>query len=382
MGKSIEYFLTGKEFALPDLCSSGGVNMNRITIFMENAENGRLLKDWLLDRYDVTIADIGNPLNGPFDLGILDGPALQKLWNQIEARRKSEEPAFLPFLLVTPRNNLKLVTRSLWQVVDELIMAPIEKIELQARLEILLRARRLSIEAKQRNEDLEALVQAMTHDFRAYLRVILGFTRALREDQMDELGERGLHYLERIQSEGKSAQDLADMLLSFLRLGREGIRKQPVHLQSVIEHCLSDLKDIIQTREVQATVQGELPEVLGDPVLVKMALQNLLSNAIEYVAPGIKPQFTISATTSGANCQIRIQDNGIGIDPENQKRIFQPFVRLHGIEEYPGTGLGLSAARKAAELMGGSIGLESKPEKGSTFWVELPRNNHEISDHR
>ena len=102
MEKNIEYLLDGKEFATSDSCLSGGINMNRITVFMENAENSRLLKDWLLGKYDVTIADIGNPLNGPFDLGILDGPALQKLWSQIEARRKSEEPAFLPFLLVTP----------------------------------------------------------------------------------------------------------------------------------------------------------------------------------------------------------------------------------------------------------------------------------------
>jgi len=355
--------------------------MDRITIFMQNKENSRLLTEWLSGKYNVAVADIRQPLNGPLDLGILDGPALQKLWEEIQARKKTEEPTFLPFLLITPRRNVRLAARSLWQTVDELIVTPIEKTELQARLEILLRARRLSMGLKQRNEDLEALVQAITHDFRAYLRIILGFTRALYEDQAGKLEEQALHYLGRIQGEGEAAQDLVDTLFKFLRLGREGVRSQPTQLQAVVELCLRDLEDTIQAQDAQVSIEGELPKVEGDPTLLRMVLQNLLSNALEYVAAGVKPKITISGVVLDGACLIRVRDNGIGIAAENHERIFQPFVRLHGVEEYPGTGLGLSTVRKAVELMGGRIGVESEFGKGSIFWVELPRTGDEVSDH-
>jgi signal transduction histidine kinase len=355
--------------------------MDRITIFMQNKENSRLLTEWLSGKYNIVVADIRQPLDGAFDLGILDGPALQKLWDEVQIRKRAEEPTFLPFLLITSRRSVRLAARSLWRTVDELILTPIEKTELQARLEILLRARRLSMGLKQRNEDLEALAQAITHDFRAYLRIILGFARALYEDQANKLEKQALHYLGRIQGEGEAAQELVDTLLDFLRLGHEGVRSQSTQLQSVVELCLRDLEDAIEAQDAHVSIAGELPGVEGDPTLLRMVLQNLLSNALEYVAVGVKPRITVSGVVLDRTCRIQIRDNGIGIAVENHERIFQPFVRLHGVEEYPGTGLGLSSVRKAVELMGGRIGVESELGKGSIFWVELPRKSDEVSDH-
>ena len=348
--------------------------MDRIILFMENKENIRLLKEWLSDKYEVIIADLTKRLNGHFDLGILDGPALKRLWGDLQERKKAEEPAFLPFLLITPQKSARLGTGELWQTVDELIYTPVERTELQARLETLLRSRRLSIGLKQRNEDLEAMTQAMTHDLRANLRVILGFTRAMSEDQTDKLDEEGLHYLERIHGEAEAGQNLVDTLYDFLRLGREGVRKQPVNLEYIINICLKALAEDIERQKAQVTVEDELPELQADPVLLRLVLQNLLANAIKYVEPGIEPRVTVSADAIDHNHRVRVRDNGIGIAPENQERIFQPFVRLHGIEEYPGAGLGLSAVRKAVELMNGKVGVDSEPGNGSTFWIELLRD--------
>ncbi|WP_246162823.1 hypothetical protein [Brasilonema sennae] len=128
--------------------------MSVILIFVEQSENRRLLAEWLGISYKVVVPDslvqAGKAmplLDEPFDLCILDGPALDHLWEWVQARKHKEQPVFLPFLLITIRSDVKLLTRHLWQSIDELIAKPIEKLELQARIEMLLRSRRLSLQA-------------------------------------------------------------------------------------------------------------------------------------------------------------------------------------------------------------------------------------------
>lgn len=135
---------------------------SRIILFLEQTENRRLLSQWLEIHYQVLVGDAqvqaGNAvplLDEPFDLCILDGVALDHLWEWVQARKKAEQPVFLPFLLITPRYDVKLMTRHLWQSVDELITKPIEKLELQARVEILLRSRQMSLQLKSANEQLK-----------------------------------------------------------------------------------------------------------------------------------------------------------------------------------------------------------------------------------
>jgi len=119
--------------------------MNHILLLLDHRENRRLLAEWLGHKYQV-IPNGEEALGGSFDLGILDGPALDRLWERVQARKEAEQPVFLPILLVTPRRDVRYVTRHLWRTVDELILTPLEKVELQARVEILLRARQLSLQ--------------------------------------------------------------------------------------------------------------------------------------------------------------------------------------------------------------------------------------------
>jgi signal transduction histidine kinase len=345
--------------------------MSRILLLLDNKKNCDLLAGWLATRYDVVLPDGGFALNRAFDLCLLDGPTLDRIWKQVQTRKAIEQSVFLPFVLITSRKDVDMVTRHLWQTADELILTPIEKVELQARVEVLLRARRLSLELKLRNEDLKSFFHAMTHDLRAPLRAIAGFAEALSEDEAASLSGKGKHYLATIQGATEHMRELVDGLIGFSRLGREEIQLQEVDLGLISESCLRILQQEIQSRNAQVLLASELPVVLANPTLLRMALVNLLSNALKFVALGVQPQVMLSAQTLSGVCRIEVRDNGIGIAPEHHSRLFAPFVQLHGIEEYPGIGLGLATVRKAVELMGGRVGLKSSPGEGSTFWIEL-----------
>jgi signal transduction histidine kinase len=139
----------------------------------------------------------------------------------------------------------------------------------------------------------------------------------------------------------------------------------------VVGSCLRHLQTEIPARQDQISVRGDHVLLHADPRLLKLALTNLLANALTFVAPGVPPHVTLKAGVTGGVCRIEVADNGIGITPEDQTRLFSPFVRLHGVEEYPGIGLGLATVHKAIELMGGRVGVTSMPGAGSTFWIEL-----------
>jgi PAS domain S-box-containing protein len=134
----------------------------RVLLLIQNRENCRLLADWLATRFEVVIPDDRQVPDAPFDLCIIDGPSLESQWSRVQARKQAEAPAFLPFLFVTMRKELRLVTRYLYKSVDELIFMPIEKVELQARMEILLRARQSSIELKRHGEELFSALVAQS----------------------------------------------------------------------------------------------------------------------------------------------------------------------------------------------------------------------------
>jgi serine phosphatase RsbU (regulator of sigma subunit)/anti-sigma regulatory factor (Ser/Thr protein kinase)/DNA-binding response OmpR family regulator len=139
--------------------------LHRILLFLSHQENRRLLGEWLSRNYQIVTGDNPDRLWEPFDLVVLDGPALSHLRTRVKARKEAEEPVFLPFLLMTHRHDTGLITRDLWQTVDDLILTPIDRFELQARVEVLLRARQESLDLKRRNDELEALVNELTTAF-------------------------------------------------------------------------------------------------------------------------------------------------------------------------------------------------------------------------
>ena len=343
--------------------------MARIILSIQGKENRRLVTAFLSAYHSLGEHAPGEPLEEVFDLCIVDGPSLDRFRAELEARRDAEQPGILPVLLLTARRDVWAKMPNLWQLVDDSITTPVTKPELHARVEILLRARRISLELKLRNEDLEAFIQAMSHDLRASVRAVSMFTEAISES--GGLNEQGTKDLDRIRWAAQEMRELIDSLLNFSRLGRGEVRYEPIDLRAYIEACVRNLQGEIQNRHANIRLKGKSRTVPADPTLLKIALTNLLSNAIKFVPEGVQPEITVSASVKHDICRIEIGDNGVGISQENQQRIFLPFVRIYSEEQFPGIGLGLPSVRKAVELMGGRVGVESVPGQGSRFWIEL-----------
>jgi signal transduction histidine kinase/CHASE3 domain sensor protein len=227
------------------------------------------------------------------------------------------------------------------------------------------------------NQELEAFSYSVSHDLRAPLRTIQGFAQALLEDYGDQLDDVGKSYLQSVMDDAKQMDVLINDLLTYSRLSRTQIQLHPVDLTIAIEEAMKQLNSAIQETQTIITVKQPMPMVLAHRPTLIQVLANLLSNAIKFVDPGIRPQvnlYTEADSEFGPDwIRLCIVDNGIGIASAHQERIFRVFERLHGIESYPGTGIGLAIVRKGVERMGGRVGVQSQLGQGSQFWFALPR---------
>lgn len=342
--------------------------MSRIVLLLENRENRRLLQEALGRRHEL---DSEPAADVPYDLAIVDGPSLKAHGEYLIIHKQEEEPVLFPVLLVTARQNIGVFTGPYFKLVDEVVLTPVEKLELIARVEMLLRARRLSLELRLRKDDVEAFIHAMTHDLRAPLRTVTGFAEAMAEEQSSRLDAAGRHQLDRIQAAVRQMWELIESLVDYSRIGRKAIKLKTIDLDRLVGSCLEEVRSDLQRANATVEVKRELGQVEADPALLKIALHNLIWNGIKYVQPGVTPRIEIWTERHGNLVCIMIRDNGIGLKPEDQQKIFTPFVRLHGVEDYPGLGLGLSATKRVVEIIGGQIGVSSTPDHGSTFWIEL-----------
>lgn len=221
------------------------------------------------------------------------------------------------------------------------------------------------------NAELRAFAHTVAHDLRAPLRNIEGFATALIEDEADRLSDDGKMFANRIAAAVVRLDRLITDLLAYSRLSRVELRLEPVPMQDVMQTVQRDLETQIAESGAQIVVEDALPVVLANRAVLVQLTENLLSNAIKFVAPNIAPRIQVSGAIEGSMARLRFQDNGIGIDPKHQERVFGVFERLHGQEQYPGTGIGLAIVKKGAERMGGSITMTSQPGLGTMFELTL-----------
>jgi PAS domain S-box-containing protein len=226
-------------------------------------------------------------------------------------------------------------------------------------------------ELEEANAELEAFAYSVSHDLREPLRTMQGFAQALLEDYGDRLDEMGRDFAQRINRGAFRAYELIDNLLTYSQFG-VNIQPQTVDLEVLVTDALSQLEGKLREQNAQVTLDVPLPKVNGHYITLLQVLSNLITNAVKFVRRDTQPHVRIRAEHRDQRIRLWVEDNGIGIASEDQSRIFRVFERLHGIEAYPGTGIGLAIVRRGIERMGGQVGVESQLEQGSCFWIELP----------
>lgn len=225
-------------------------------------------------------------------------------------------------------------------------------------------------ERERTNAELEAFSYSVSHDLRAPLRAIEGFASALKEDYGNQLDETAHDYLHEIITASTRMNRLVRDLLEYGRLSRIEIIPEAVAVGPLVRRLLQEGPPEYRT----ATLTGNMDcSVLAHEPTLTQILLNLISNAFKFHPTGVVPQVEINVQDTGKKTvRIAIKDRGIGILPQHQEKIFKVFERLHGLDEFPGTGIGLAIVKRGIERMGGRVGVESQPDQGSTFWIELP----------
>lgn len=242
---------------------------------------------------------------------------------------------------------------------------------LNEELEQRVAERTAQLEAK--THELETFNYSVSHDLKAPLRGIDGYSRLLLEDYMDQLDDDGRTFLRNIRTATDQMHQLIDDLLAYSRLERRDLSKARVNIQELIRTLLAEYTAEKQTRNIVVNVKVPCHTLATDPEGLAMALRNLIENAFKFTRDTANPVIEIGGRNTETSCIIWVRDNGIGFDMRYHDRIFEIFQRLHRAEDFAGTGIGLAIVRKAIERMGGRVWAESEVGHGATFYLEIPR---------
>ena len=254
---------------------------------------------------------------------------------------------------------------------NALLIEEVRQYAAELELRVFQRTAQLTVA----NKELESFSYSVSHDLRAPLRAVSGFAEIIARRHRAVLNDEGRHYVDNIVKASGRMGNLIDDLLTYSRLGRSGVRSEPVALAGLIGEIGGYLQSRVEEIHGTFKIVDGLPTVMGDHTLLSQLFTNLLENGITYKRPDVPPQVEVAYQLEGENVIVTVSDNGIGIPEEYYEKIFNIFQRLHGDEEYPGTGIGLATVKKSVELLGGSIWVESVVGKGSTFRVRLRRSD-------
>lgn len=223
------------------------------------------------------------------------------------------------------------------------------------------------------NAELETFAYTVSHDLRAPLRAMYGLAQALNEDYANKLDAEGKEYAQRIINSSEYMDTMIRDLLEYSKLSIIELELKPVQLEQSIKQSMKQIKMEIKQSNAEINIKTPLPEVIGHYSVINQILSNILTNSIKFVKSEVKPKVKIWAEEKNEWVYLYIKDNGIGIAPENHEKIFNVFERLHGIETYPGTGIGLAIVKKGMERMVGKVDVESEIGKGSIFIIKLKK---------
>ncbi|RCJ15186.1 hypothetical protein A6S26_07580 [Nostoc sp. ATCC 43529] len=346
-------FAVGETFSLHDFGNIENLQQNQVMMIENLAEHPRLyrVQQHLFDQGIRLIMNVPviaqQQLIGSLNVGVIQPWSLTE--EDVEIAREVANQLAIAIQQSRLREQLQRYTEQLEQLVHN-------------------RTQQL----EEANSDLEAFAYSISHDLQEPLRAIRGFATILLEDYDTVLNSGGQDLLHRIASNVERMDNLLIDLLEYSRLSRIDLPLQPINLNSLVKQVLAQLEVSLQQNQAQVTIAEPLLEFVGNYRTVEQIVTNLVTNAIKFVPSGVQPQVRIWTERRDRCVRLWVEDNGIGISPQHWERIFGVFERLHSIEAYPGTGIGLAIVRKGIERMGGQVGMESEVSQGSRFWIELP----------
>ncbi|HEU4777391.1 MAG TPA: ATP-binding protein, partial [Telluria sp.] len=230
----------------------------------------------------------------------------------------------------------------------------------------------LAEELGRANKELEAFSYSVSHDLRAPLRHIVGFSDLLLEAAGNDSLEKRQRFLRNIKDSARLAGKLVDDLLSFSQMGRAALRPTSFQMGDMVRSCMDKLALDVRGRDIEWDI-GPLPTLCADPNFLQLALYNLMSNAVKFTGQKEKAKIRIFATENEAEWIISVADNGAGFNMEYVHKLFGVFQRLHRMEDFQGTGIGLANVRRIVERHGGRVWAESAPGQGATFSLSIPK---------
>ena len=287
-------------------------------------------------------------------------------------------------LIQTTKDGRKLIVEALWTLavdaegnktvleansnITERKRAEEEVRLLNVELEERVRSRTAALEAA--NRELEAFAHSVSHDLRAPLRGIDGWSLALLEDCGERLDAQGHKYLDRVRSEAQRMGGLIDDLLHLSRVGRAELVPRTVDLTSLAGTIVARLKEANPDRSIEFIVAPQL-KCTGDARLLEIALTNLLANAVKFTGPRTSARIEFGQVTDQGSPAFFVRDNGVGFDMAYAGMLFAPFQRLHKTSEFPGSGIGLATVQRVIHRHGGRIWAEARVGGGATFYFTL-----------
>ncbi|MFP9190626.1 sensor histidine kinase [Natronosalvus vescus] len=353
--------------------------MSTIQLLIDGDGNREAIRELLAGQYEVLTEQSATDA----DLYIVDDTSFPNHYEHLSDCIEASEPVFCPVILI--RRTVHMSRLSLPKpdehdgplLVDDIVDAPVDQNQLFRRINTLLIRRNQSAQLQhyvsrleESNARLEQFAYAASHDLQEPLRMVTSYLQLIESRYGDEFDEDGEEFLEFAIDGADRMRSMIEGLLEYSRVDTEGNPLKPTDMNDVVEDVRMNLEMKIDDHEAQIEVDS-LPVVNGDEYQLRQLLQNVLSNAIEYSGDE-PPRIRIAANRNGTHWKLSVTDNGIGIDPDDQDRIFEVFQRLHSRDEHPGTGIGLALCKRIIERHGGDIWVDSEPGEGSTVTFTLP----------
>jgi light-regulated signal transduction histidine kinase (bacteriophytochrome) len=288
--------------------------------------------------------------------------------------RADDRTRIIPVILLSARAGEESALEGLQAGADDYLIKPFSAKELLARvrthLQLAQLRRQWSLELERANKELDAFNYSVSHDLRAPLRPLDGFSAALLAEYGDKLDPTAQDYLKRIRTAAQRMGQLIDDLLELSKVNRAELRLETVDLSALAVSIMTELRQNEPDRDVEF-IAGAETQMQGDIGLLRIVLENLLRNAWKFTRKKQQGQIELSRRIENAEAIYSIRDNGAGFDPAYAAKLFQPFQRLHSDAEFEGTGIGLAIVNRIIQRHGGRIWAEGTPEQGATFFFTL-----------